>query len=82
MAGWLGIDQRLMGEDLFKTERTLPVLADLEEGLFDPVSGHLFRRTEIVGARDARRRSEQERVALLYYRAFLQYVNGVDRRYP
>jgi phosphoglycerol transferase MdoB-like AlkP superfamily enzyme len=75
LAAVAGVDARLMGESLFAAHRQLPVLADLEEGVFDPVDERLFRRAEVVGVA-LRTLSPGERKAMLYYRAFLQYINS------
>jgi hypothetical protein len=64
---------RFMGQNLLAQGRSLPVLSDLEEDLFDHASGRVFSRAEVTSA-DPSALPAAERKALLYYRAFLQYI--------
>jgi arylsulfatase A-like enzyme len=71
-----GLKVRVMGENLFATHRTLPVVADLEEGVFDPVAGRLYPRRALTTAPPTTLQAS-ERKTLLYYRAFLQFINSL-----
>jgi len=68
-----GMDVRVFGENPLRATRSLPVVSDLEEGLFVPAAGTLYPRAQTltpprkdVGA--------EGRKALLYYRAFLELI--------
>lgn len=78
LAYLLGLqDGSFLGETLFARARRAPVLSDLEQGLFNPGTGKFFSNRDVVDA-VADGRPEDERLSLLYFRAFLQYIS--DRR--
>jgi hypothetical protein len=78
LAYLLGLqDASFLGEALFTNARRAPVLSDLEQGLFSPGTGKFFSNRDVVDA-EADGRPEDERLSLLYFRAFLQYIS--DRR--
>lgn len=74
-----GTNLQVMGEHPMRAPRTLPVLADLEEGVFVPGTGRLLTRDDLSQATPPRMNAEDRR-ALLYYRAFLQFINQPDLR--
>ena len=67
-------DSRWMGQNLLRRGRNLPVLSDLEEQVFDHGTNRLFSHNELVNA-DASSLPPNEAKALLYYRAFLEFIN-------
>jgi len=69
---------RFMGDNPLGTHPKLPVLSDLEEDLFDPVAGQAYSRREIVGG-DVESLPTTKRRDLLYYRAFLQFINSASK---
>lgn len=73
MAYVTGMDVRVFGENPLRATRSLPVVSDLEEGLFVPAEQRLYPRVQTLTAPGKNVGAEGRR-ALLYYRAFLELI--------
>lgn len=72
-------EARFMGENPFRLHRELPVVSILEETFFDPATGSVYR-TEDAAKLSGDHLETARAPAVLYFRAFLQYINTWSRR--
>jgi phosphoglycerol transferase MdoB-like AlkP superfamily enzyme len=74
IADILGIrNRKFFGENPFIEKRDLPVLSILEDGVFSPVTGETFQRSDL-GQGVTREGSRDSLKTQLYYRAFMQFI--------
>lgn len=82
LAYLIGIDgTRFMADALFSSSPKLPVLADVEDGIFNATTKRLYAYDDVLRG-DLHGYSPDDRRAALHYRAFLTLISEVVHRQP